>query len=722
MAPNPYDTCPCGSGKKFKFCCEKYFDKIDRAMNLSKAGQHETALRVMEALTQELPQYAPIWGYYAELLYSEGQVEKADEAIEKGFAIDKNFAMGYFLRGVFRYSEGEIIGALLLFRKAVEVYGDGAVDQLVHTYDIISQLEHRLGHPVASRAALERIVHLLPHAREATENLENVFGVQSLLPEAARKPYRLRSTVQPLSAETVTGRFSEVRKIYDDMVVAVPDDPAAWFNLGLVRAWLGEQSSAIDALLRSIELEWDDAKAEEASALVEVLRCGVGMENDSDYISHRAFLQIRDTDAMLNVLKFWDQDHRLRGVRVDEQNGLMVATMVETIPTLIETGNQFAKFVANLVIGNGFVRIWGADADKVARVGQEIRDRAGLGVSEVSMSTGACSLMEILQPALIFPSASTNPQEAKAKLQDSFRNYLEEVWAHRSLRSLNGATPIDAMGSKNLRKRVLGIIKFLSDCMIALKPNGPASEAESADSAMYDFHRLRHKLGAEVQPPGEAPTIKVAAAGATSDASPTVTPASTSAKPTTKRDFGAMNVAELAAVDPTTLTVAELDEAMRASVKLDARELAVRFAAAGVDKPADPAKPDRYTLYACLITGAISNGDWNAALAAAEAGQKYDTEHNEARRTNEFSLQKAKLFGKRGDITAAVSEFESLIARNPDEGKYYIAATEAMLSVRNGSQALRFAEQGLAKARSSNNRDLEGACLELSEAARRSAP
>ena len=53
------------------------------------------------------------------------------------------------------------------------------------------------------------------------------------------------------------------------------------------------------------------------------------------------------------------------------------------------------------------------------------------------------------------------------------------------------------------------------------------------------------------------------------------------------------------------------------------------------------------------------------------------------------------------------------------EAKFYIGATETMLSAKRGDDALRFAEAGLAKARSTGNRDLEGACLELSEAAKR---
>jgi hypothetical protein len=42
-----------------------------------------------------------------------------------------------------------------------------------------------------------------------------------------------------------------------------------------------------------------------------------------------------------------------------------------------------------------------------------------------------------------------------------------------------------------------------------------------------------------------------------------------------------------------------------------------------------------------------------------------------------------------------------------------------MLRLRDGKRALRFAERGLEKARSLGNRDLEGHCLELQEAAKR---
>jgi hypothetical protein len=226
---------------------------------------------------------------------------------------------------------------------------------------------------------------------------------------------------------------------------------------------------------------------------------------------------------------------------------------------------------------------------------------------------------------------------------------------------------------------------------------------------LYDFNRLRHKLGLEKQAAGEAPPELVAAAKA----------AAAGAAVPAKKDFGAMSAADLAALKADELTCAELEDAMKAALKLDARELAVSFAKAGVAKPADPAKPDRYPLYLAIISAAGSEGNHKDALAAVEGGLAYDAEHNGGKRANEFGLRAAQLQAKAGNPDAAAAAFDKLVERNPDEGRFYIAAVETMLSAKQGAKALAFAERGLEAAARTGNRDLEGACRELSEAAKR---
>ena len=182
-----------------------------------------------------------------------------------------------------------------------------------------------------------------------------------------------------------------------------------------------------------------------------------------------------------------------------------------------------------------------------------------------------------------------------------------------------------------------------------------------------------------------------------------------------------MSAADLAGLPKGDLSAAELEDAMRAAIKLDARELAVAFARAGAAKPADPGKPDRYPFYACLMTGAVSEGKTDEAVRLAEEGAKYDADHNAGRRATEYGTRKAALFTKKGDTEAAAREFDALLERTPDEGNLYVKAAEAMLGAKNGAKAAYFAEKGLAKARSLGSRDLEGACRELIEAAKRYA-
>ncbi len=180
-----------------------------------------------------------------------------------------------------------------------------------------------------------------------------------------------------------------------------------------------------------------------------------------------------------------------------------------------------------------------------------------------------------------------------------------------------------------------------------------------------------------------------------------------------------MNAAELAGLDVAALSTDDLDQAMRTALKLDARDLAVAFAQAGVARPFDPAKPDRYPMYAVLITGAVSEGDTAKALQYANDGAWYDGERNEGRRGTEYGLRKAQLYAKAKDADKAAAEFDALITRNPDEGRFYTAAAEEMLRLRQGAKALAFAERGLEKARATGNRDLEGHCQELAAAARK---
>ena len=43
MVNDPYSSCPCGSGKKFKWCCQPIHEQIAKVYELDESGQHEAA-------------------------------------------------------------------------------------------------------------------------------------------------------------------------------------------------------------------------------------------------------------------------------------------------------------------------------------------------------------------------------------------------------------------------------------------------------------------------------------------------------------------------------------------------------------------------------------------------------------------------------------------------------------------------------------------------------
>jgi tetratricopeptide (TPR) repeat protein len=182
----------------------------------------------------------------------------------------------------------------------------------------------------------------------------------------------------------------------------------------------------------------------------------------------------------------------------------------------------------------------------------------------------------------------------------------------------------------------------------------------------------------------------------------------------------ALSAAELSALAPEGLSDEPLEQAYQAAVKLDARELAGKFARALVSRPHRPVRPrDRYPWYAHLIQLAQAEGKWDEALGLVDAAEKADAAENEGRRHNDYELRRGQLHAKRGAADAAQEVFERLIERAPAEVRYRGTAAEAMLSAKQGAKALHFAEGGLAKAREKNDRDSEQYFLELVEAAKR---
>src|SRR5260370_28651412 len=175
MALDLYAPCPCGSGKKFKWCCQPIHVQITRAFQQDAEGQHDVALRTMEEITAEHGGNPEVWGRKAQLLYQMDKVDDAENALQKAFDLNPNYPFGHFLRGKFRHFEGELAGALLQFRKAASLYAPEATGVLAQVHGLIADCDLKLNRPVAGGAALAIGQHVHPDTDWVCEGLEQSF-------------------------------------------------------------------------------------------------------------------------------------------------------------------------------------------------------------------------------------------------------------------------------------------------------------------------------------------------------------------------------------------------------------------------------------------------------------------------------------------------------------------------------------------------------------------
>jgi hypothetical protein len=413
------------------------------------------------------------------------------------------------------------------------------------------------------------------------------------------------------------------------------------------------------------------------------------MDEFSDYLETAHLYQLRDMPAFFNLLDEWQRERRFVTFQVNQEQQVITGLILEKKPALTPelAATQVASLGAYVFIMADHLRLWHTNVEALDKTRGELQERLGQAMHELRTDRNPASFNDLLAEVLGFPTQATDAAKVKDLVVDYNARFFEETWIHRPLKALSNIPPVDAAGQPTLRKKLLGVIQFIQEC------------AQATPTRDYDFNRLRRKLGLLEGATAAAP------AGTTSGGAP---------------DVAAMGAAELAALAPDSLAEAQLEQAYQAALKLDARELAGRFAKALVSRPVATGETrDRFPWYSHLVQVATTGGDNDAALNYLNDGEKDDCEHNEGRRRNDYELRRGQLHAKRGEVDTAADVFERLVQRVPAELRYRGTAAEAMLSLRRGDKALHFAEAGLAKAREKNDRDSEQYFLELVDAAKR---
>lgn len=696
MEKNPYDPCPCGSGKKFKWCCQPLYVELSRADKLLENGQIEAALNVYDRLIQDHPGHAILWIHKAEILQELDRREEAEQALDKALEINPHLAPAYYLRGSFRAQEGEYPGALHLFRQAARLATPSNRALMHRVYYEIYRCELLNRRPYAALAASEIALRYDPTDTELREHVQSAFapGAGRYPPSACQLPAYLPppQNIQPSAKDTwkkalslaSEGRLEEAVEAFERLAEENPGEPATWFNLGLSRATSGQNSAALEALDRYVALVSDDESAVKAWKFAEVLRFALGMTAESDWITHYALFQVLDPEALYRRMS---TDSRCLLVSVESGNsavGLVLDRPFDknaSIHASFELPKPLCRFQWMVPVSYLVLTSLRREAFEEGRA--YLENVAGSALHLIESGERTSDFLEVPSDLLLFLSVPGLSEEQADKFRhEVVHARFETEWLNRPLRSLGGVAPVDATGHPILRRKLTAAIDFLEEL----------TEAFRAGS--YDFDRLRHKLGL-----------------------PTRHPSQTLQQQT--RDISALNAAELAALPVEDLSETDLATAFQACRRLDAQELAGKFAEALVSRRPTETTRDRFPYYTHLAHLAGEQDDFVRAREWIEAGMRHDCEHNEGRRRNDYELRLAHLLTRAGQFDEAEAAYHRLTERTPSDLDLLGKAAEAMLQARRPTQAADFAQRGLGAAKAKGDRDRTAYFEELLAAAQK---
>ncbi|HEY4698670.1 MAG TPA: tetratricopeptide repeat protein [Gallionella sp.] len=271
MKPGRNDPCSCGSGKKFKHCCEGKAAsrapaptpaEFNALVTLFNTGRYAELESRASALAGQYPDSGFAWKLLGASLQMQGK--NALPAFQKTAELMPNDAEAHFNLGVVQKSLGQLDDAVASYRRALKL-NPGYAEAHSNLGNALKDLG-RLDDAVAS---YRRALQLKPGSADAHNNLGSALKDLGQL-DGAVDSYRRALQINPNHADAhfnlgnalkELGQLDNAVASYRKAVEIRPDFAEAHKNLGAVLIELGQLEDTVTSYRRVLELKPDSAVA-----------------------------------------------------------------------------------------------------------------------------------------------------------------------------------------------------------------------------------------------------------------------------------------------------------------------------------------------------------------------------------------------------------------------------------------------------------------------------
>jgi tetratricopeptide (TPR) repeat protein len=472
MSLDVYQACPCGSGKKIKFCCQSIVDEMSRFAKLQQSNQPALAIQVLEKLEQDEPNNPWVVTTHASVLLSAHDAEQAKTLLEGLREEHPDHPMALVLYATARFALEGYAGAKndihRAFQKSMATFSD-LVSGLAMG---VAGAMYAAGRHMAARE------HLVLSMRLAPENQQQAIFLRLLEFDGdARVPYPLRSIHELVEYSgdeenekdaAKAARFSGIgcwgpaATVFSQVAERDSENAAIWQNVGLCRAWNGDETRAAEALHKAASLTSDFDTAVELEAVAQLLDYNV---TDERVPVRSISYEIESASQMLTAL---DGQERLPRVElaseaegadprelpagyfevtdrvVDANETLTIESVPRVWAQLTVYDADPAADVAARVHLTGFADEQLKEARKLIEeiAGDSLKPFEDLDDDEVGIESVPREWFPMQWRWYVPPKTTGGVRRDLEQAQ--WRTSIEDVWPNLAMAALGGKTPLEA--------------------------------------------------------------------------------------------------------------------------------------------------------------------------------------------------------------------------------------------------------------------------------------
>lgn len=484
-----YAPCPCGSGKKLKFCCQAILPEMAKIERLQQNNQPRMALQIIDKLFKDHPQNAWLVNQRAMALLNDDRCEEARDTLVAFLRKQPDHPLANALLAL-AVSELEpidnskkVIHRAFLKSMAAEprmvaILAGKLVNHFLDTGRDMAARQHmavtlRLEGEEEQQRTLMELLELdadtrIPYPLRGGHPLPHYHPPEAQLPQV-KKAQRLY----------LHACFAEAADLLDQVAEQVPPVPELWHTIGLMRAWDGDEARGAHALHQAARLYGDFEQAVEVETIAQLL--------DRKQPDHSVCSRLRsyEVESLSRLLTRLDNEDRLCRVSLTEEareagisaayevldrptpplaelEHLTIATVPRTLGevTLFDRQDEGPTASAHLVAIEGerlddAIRIFEQAAGELARV----RNRENLPDGSDIVGWFSRDELPLIESAFFPPQT---PAAVRHRLRHEFaERCINDTWLHTPQQALGGSSPAQAAGQDSLKVQLAAALQVL---------------------------------------------------------------------------------------------------------------------------------------------------------------------------------------------------------------------------------------------------------------------